>query len=63
MEQFKPPLSLSSEGNVAENWPLWFEKFQLFLTVTGIEEKSEKVKCATFRQVAEDDATKVFHTG
>ena len=62
MEQLKPPNNLSFEGNLAENWRTWIQKFELYLIATGIEEKSEKVKCATFLHVAGDEAIKVFNT-
>lgn len=58
MEQLKPPNSLCFEGNLAENWRAWIQKFDLYLIATGIAEKSEKVKCATFLHVAGDDAIK-----
>lgn len=62
MEQLKPPNSLCFEGNLAENWRTWIQKFDLYLVATGITEKSDKVKCATFLHVAGDDAIKVFNT-
>ncbi len=62
MDQLKPPNSLCFEGNLAENWRTWIQKFDLYLIATGIAEKSDKVKCATFLQVAGDDAIKVFNT-
>ncbi len=37
-------------------------KVDLYLVATGIAEKSDKVKCATFLHVAGDDAIKVFNT-
>ncbi|KAI2666787.1 Retrovirus-related Pol polyprotein from transposon 17.6 [Labeo rohita] len=62
MDQLKPPNSLDFEGNLAENWRTWIQKFDLYLIATGIAEKSDKVKCATFLHVAGDDAIKVFNT-
>ena len=62
MEQLKPPNSLSFEGSLAENWSMWIQKFELYLIATGIEEKSEKVKYATFFHVVGDDAIKVLYT-
>ncbi len=50
------------EGNLAENWRSWIQKFKLHLVASGISEKTEKVKCATFLHVAGDDAIKVFNT-
>ena len=62
MEQLKPLNSLCFEGNLAETWRTWIRKFERYLITTGIEEKSEKVKCATFLHVAGDEAIKVFNT-
>lgn len=62
MEQLKPPNSLCFEGNLAENWRTWVQKFDLYLIATGIGEKSTKVQCATFLHVAGDEAIKVFNT-
>lgn len=62
MEQLKPPNSLSFEGNVAENWRTWVQKFELYLIASGLAEKSEERQCATFLHVAGDEALKVFNT-
>ncbi|VDI68163.1 Hypothetical predicted protein [Mytilus galloprovincialis] len=43
MEQLKPPGTLNLEGNLAENYKEWIQSFELYLTATGIEEKSEKI--------------------
>lgn len=61
MNQLQPPSVLSFEGNIAENWKLWEKKFDLFLTASGIAEKSSKVQCATFLHVAGEEAVKVFN--
>lgn len=34
----------------------------MYLVASGISEKTEKVKCATFLHVAGDEAIKVFNT-
>lgn len=62
MEQLKPPNSLSLEGNLAENWKTWIQKLELYLVASGISEKSQKVRCATFLHVAGDEAIKVYNT-
>lgn len=62
MAQLQPPSNLCLQGNLAENWKIWIQKFDLFLTASGIAEKSEKVQCATFLHVAGEDAIKVCNT-
>lgn len=47
---------------MAENWRSWIQKFELYLIASGISDKAEKVRCATFLHVAGDDAIKVFNT-
>ena len=62
MELQRPPGTLSLEGNLSENWRVWIQKFDIYLIASGIAEKSEKIKCATFLHVAGDDAIKVYNT-
>ena len=50
------------EGNLAENWKEWIQGFELYFTATGIEEKAEKVQCATFLHVASIKARRVYNT-
>lgn len=58
MAQFQPPLHLSLQGNLAENWGSWIQHFELFCT----GEKSKKVQCATFLHVAGEETIKVRNT-
>ena len=37
------------------------QKFNLYIIASGITEKSEKVKCATFLHVAGEDAINLFN--
>lgn len=60
--QFQPPPNLSLQGNLAENWQNWIQRFELFCTASGISEKSEKVQCATFPHIAGEEAIKVCNT-
>lgn len=62
MSQLQPPSSLSLQGNLAENWKIWIQKFELFYTASGVAEKTEKVQCATFLHIAGEEAIKVFNT-
>ena len=61
MEQLKPTGELSFEGNLAENWRKWIQSFELFLIASEINEKSEKVQCATLLHVAGEEARAVFN--
>ena len=62
MEQLRPPSNLSFVGNLAENWRCWWQAFELYMVATGLNEKTETVRCATLLHVAGDDAIKVFNT-
>lgn len=59
MVKLQPPPPLNLQGNFLENWKSWFQRFKLFSTASGIGKKSEKVQCATFLDVARDEAIKV----
>lgn len=62
MAQFKPPPNLSLEGNLAENWRTWLQRYELFAVASGVAEKSETVQCATFLHIAGEEAIKVSNT-
>ena len=62
MEQLKPPNELSFDGNLTENWKKWLQSFELFLIASGIDEKDEKVQCATFLHVAGENARTVYNS-
>lgn len=62
MEQLKPPLHLSMEGNLAENFKEWIQGFDIYLTASGIGEKDEKIQVATFLHVTSIEARQVYNT-
>ena len=47
---------------MAENWRKWWQSFELYCIASGLSEKTEKVKSATFLHVAGEEAIKVFNT-
>ena len=61
-EHFKPPESLSLDGNLAENWRRWKQRFELYLEASGASEKSEKSQAATLLHVAGAEAIEVYNT-
>ncbi|XP_072145556.1 uncharacterized protein [Dermacentor andersoni] len=66
MELVKPPEHLQLSGssdNIAKNWNLFSQKFELFLQATAStkEPRSEAVKAALLLSVAGDDAVEVFN--
>ena len=62
MEQFKPPECLSLEGNVAENWRKWRQRFQIYLEATEADAEDEKRQCSIFLYVIGEEALEVFNT-
>ena len=62
MEQFKPPQSLSLEGNLSENWRKWEQRFQLYLKASGAEKKSDETKVAILLHCVGEEALEVHNT-
>ena len=46
MEEFRPPETLSLEGDIAQNWVRWKQMFQLYMTAKEADGKSDPVKIA-----------------
>lgn len=59
---FRPPEHLSFEGNLAENWHRWQQRFKVYLTASGVDTKSDAVKSATFLHMAGPEVLEVFNT-
>ena len=62
MDKLSPPEQMSFEGNVAENWRKWKQRFELFLAASGLSEKDDKVQSATLFHVAGPDALEIYNT-
>ena len=62
MEQFQLPEPLSFQGNLAENWRRWKQRFEVYMVASGKNAKSDEVKAATFLHLAGPDALEVFNT-
>ena len=62
MDKLNPPEQLSFEGNVAENWRKWKQRFELFSAASGLGDKDEKVQSATLLHVAGPDTLKIYNT-
>ena len=44
MDELELPSSLIFDGNVAEQWKIWRQELELYLTATESDEKDDKVK-------------------
>ena len=58
MEQFQLPEPLFFQGNLAENWRRWKQRFEVYMVASGKNAKSDEVKAATFLHLAGPDASK-----
>ena len=62
MDHFQLPEALSLQGNLADNWRRWKQRFQLHMTASGKNKNSDEVKTATLLHLAGPDALEVFNT-
>lgn len=61
-DYLRPVEKLRMEGNMSENWRRFERSFGIFLTASGISEKSEQTKINTFLNAIGDDALDWFDT-
>ena len=54
------PLKL--EGNLAENWRRWKQRYELFMTATEASKKSGKIQSSMLLHLIGEDALEVFNT-
>ncbi|KAB0805330.1 hypothetical protein PPYR_02300 [Photinus pyralis] len=59
---FKPPEPLQLDGNIAENWRKFSQKFDLFLTATGLSTKAEEKKVAVLLNLIGYEALELYNT-
>ena len=62
MDKLSPPKQLNLQGNMAENWHKWKQRFELFAAASGLSEKDEKVQVAMLLHVAGPDALEIYNT-
>jgi hypothetical protein len=62
-EQIPAPKPLKLDGNAAEtDWRRWKKAFELYMTATEKDKKSQKIQCATFLTLAGEAAITVYET-
>ena len=61
-EQIPAPKPLKLEENIAENWRRWKKTFELCMTATEKDKKSQMIQCATFLTLAGEAAISVHET-
>ncbi|GAA6082352.1 transcription factor E3 isoform X1 [Tachysurus ichikawai] len=62
MDQFKLSSPLVLTGNVSENWRRWEQRFQIYMTASGAEEKAAKVQVAILLHALGEDTLDVYNT-
>ena len=61
-EQIPAPKPLKLDENIAENWRRWKKTFELYMTATEKDKKSQKIQCAIFVTLAGEAAIAVHET-
>ena len=62
MEHMKSIGALSLNGNVAENWRKWKQRWDLYAVASGAEKKPEATQCAILLHTIGQDALDVYNT-
>ena len=62
MEHMKPMGPLKMDGNVAENWRKWRQRWNLYAKASGDDEKDEEIQCAIFLHTIGDEALEIYDT-
>lgn len=61
-EYCRPPVGLSLDGNVAENWRKFKQQFQIYMKASGSEKKESDVKVAIFLNAVGEEGIELFNT-
>ena len=59
---FQPPTALEFVGNVAANWKVFKQRFELYLEAVGKTTATDRTKVAIFLTVAGEEALSVYNT-
>ena len=62
MDQLPALKPLKLEGNLAENWRRWKQRYELFMTATEASKKSAKIQSSMLLHLIGEDALEVFNT-
>lgn len=62
MESFRPPPQMSFEGNLKNNWNVWYQKYKIYMQASGLDSKSEERQVAVLLHVIGDQGQEKFST-
>lgn len=58
----KPPSGLQFTGNVSENWKLFKQRFNLYLTASGANTKPDETQASIFLHVIGEEGLAIYNT-
>ena len=62
MDKLEPPTSLIFDEKLAEQWKVWRQELELYLTATESEGKSDKVKTSILITCIGKKGTEIYNT-
>ena len=62
MDKLEPPSSLIFDGNVAEQWQIWHQELELYLTATESHEKNDKVETSILLTCIRKKGREIYNT-
>ena len=62
MDRIKSIEPLSLEGNVAENWRRWIQRWKLYVVASGVDKNPEATQSAILLHTIGQDAIEVYNT-
>ena len=62
MNKFRPPEPLTFEGNISEQWDQWKQQFELYITATESDEKSDNIKTSIFLTCIGKQGLEIYNT-
>ncbi|XP_063955561.1 uncharacterized protein K02A2.6-like [Lytechinus pictus] len=62
MDGMRPPEAFSLQGNITDNWKRWKQRFELYLTASGLDKKDSKVQTATLLHIIGEEALEIYNT-
>nr|CAI5842937.1 unnamed protein product [Callosobruchus analis] len=61
-EQMRPPQEMQFKGDIANNWKLWKQKFNLYHLATGKTNKPDDIKIVILLNLLGDEGLHIFNT-
>lgn len=62
MEARIPIQPINLNGNVAENWKQWLQRFEIYSTATELDTKEEKIQCAQLLHHMGEQSINIFNS-